>query len=330
VFERFSHLAYQVIVDAQEAARELRHNYIGIEHELLGLMCGPDGVAARALGALGVTESRVRQGIIRMVGVGETLSYGRIPWTSRATAVIMGADAERLALAADEVATEHILLGLLSGDGGTALRILREAGLDRETVRNEILRVLQDPPSQAASHTQPVQDERRPDREVRPRLVAISGRQAESLTIMRRAQRESDRLTQSRWQALDQGAPGHLGLNPALARRAATPAGDMWVVPGNGYLCLALVGCLTCTPTESVARRGMITWTSRRAIGQGIVRGLVPDGVEAITLVTTDDISTLVPVRENVYGAVLNGPFESGQFFHASTGTIEIGPSRGS
>ncbi len=334
MFERFSHQAYQAIVEAQEEARALEHNYIGVEHELLGLTRGP-AVAARVLDALGVTESRVRQDIIRIVGPGETLSYGRIPLTSRAIAVLKGADAERLALSHEKVETEHLLLGLFRGDGGTALRVLRDAGLDRETVRDEIFRVLRDPPLRgaraeralrAASRRRPVHEERRPDREVRPRLVAISVEQADGFAILRRAQRESDRLTPGRWQALDQGAPGHVGLNPALARRAATPAGDMWVVPGNGYLCLALAGCLTCAPTESAAKRGMITWTSRRATGQGIVRGLVPDGVEKITLVTANGASIAVQVSENVFGAVLDGRFGSARFFEPTTGTVELGP----
>jgi hypothetical protein len=327
VFERFSQQARQVIVHAQEEARGLRHNYIGIEHELLGLTREQDGVAARVLDALGVTESRVRQDIIRMVGTGEALSYGQIPFTPRAMALLKDAEVERLALGDDEVETEHILLGLLRGDGGTALRVLRDAGLERETVRNEIFRVLRDQPSRAASRTRPVLQERRhPAQEVRPRLAAISVEQAESFAILRRRQLESDRLPRSRWQEFDLGAMGHLGLNSALARRAVTPAGDVWVVPGSGYLCLAVAGGMTCNSTDSAARRGMVTWTSRRSTGQGIVQGLVPDGVEEITLVTADNASTAVQVSENVYGAVLDGYFGSGRFFGPTTGMVELGP----
>lgn len=100
----------------------------------------------------------------------------------------------------------------------------------------------------------------------------------------------------------------------------------MWVVPGSGYLCLAVAGGMTCNSTESAARRGMVTWTSRRSSGQGIVQGLVPDGVEEITLVAADNASTAVQVSEHVYGAVLDGYFGSGRFLGPTTGTVELGP----
>ena len=53
MFERFTERARQVIVLAQEEARTLRHNYIGTEHLLLGLLREADGVAARVLGLCG-------------------------------------------------------------------------------------------------------------------------------------------------------------------------------------------------------------------------------------------------------------------------------------
>src|SRR5665647_312510 len=49
MFERFTERARQVVVLAQEEARELKHNYIGTEHLLLGLLREGDGVAARVL-----------------------------------------------------------------------------------------------------------------------------------------------------------------------------------------------------------------------------------------------------------------------------------------
>ena len=60
MFERFTERARQVMVLAQEEARDLRHNYIGTEHLLLGLLREADGVAARVLGSLEVTLEEVR------------------------------------------------------------------------------------------------------------------------------------------------------------------------------------------------------------------------------------------------------------------------------
>jgi len=53
VFERFTERTRQVVVFAQEEARSLRHNYIGTEHILLGLVRLNEGVAAAAAAGLG-------------------------------------------------------------------------------------------------------------------------------------------------------------------------------------------------------------------------------------------------------------------------------------
>ena len=47
MFERFTERARQVVVLAQEEARTLKHNYIGTEHILLGLLREEEGLAAR-------------------------------------------------------------------------------------------------------------------------------------------------------------------------------------------------------------------------------------------------------------------------------------------
>ena len=49
VFERFTERARQVVVLAQDEARALKHNYIGTEHILLGLVREEEGLAARVL-----------------------------------------------------------------------------------------------------------------------------------------------------------------------------------------------------------------------------------------------------------------------------------------
>jgi len=55
LFERFTDRARRVLVLAQEEARDLNHAFIGTEHILLGLIREGEGVAAKALDALGVT-----------------------------------------------------------------------------------------------------------------------------------------------------------------------------------------------------------------------------------------------------------------------------------
>ena len=168
-------------------------------------------------------------------------------------------------------------------------------------------------------------EHRRLHREVKPKVAVVSAEQAESFAILRRSQVESDRLPESRCNVFEGGLIGRRGLNPALARRVSTQIGDVWVVPGNGYVALD-VGGMMCARTEVVASRGMTTWTSLRSGLKDIVHGLVPDGVEEVTLFAHNNASTTVSVNEDVYGAVLDGHFRSGRFC-GPTGTVEFGPA---
>src|SRR2546423_15489327 len=94
MFERFSEDARQVIVFAQEEARKLKHNYIGSEHILLGVAQMTHSGAAAALSKCGLTEDRLRQGVIHIVGPGEEPARGSIPFTPRAKKALEVADRE--------------------------------------------------------------------------------------------------------------------------------------------------------------------------------------------------------------------------------------------
>jgi ATP-dependent Clp protease ATP-binding subunit ClpC len=67
MFERFTDRARRVVVEAQDEARTLNHNYIGTEHILLGLIHEGDGVAAQVLVKLGADRIRVRQQVIQLL-----------------------------------------------------------------------------------------------------------------------------------------------------------------------------------------------------------------------------------------------------------------------
>jgi ATP-dependent Clp protease ATP-binding subunit ClpA len=142
VFERFTERARQVVVLAQEEARLLKHNYIGTEHLLLGLLREEDGVAATALTQLGITVEHVRSQIARIVGVGDAVTTGQIPFTPRAKKALELALREALGLGHNYIGTEHILLGVVRDDGGVANRILLEFDADAEKVRNAIIEIL--------------------------------------------------------------------------------------------------------------------------------------------------------------------------------------------
>jgi hypothetical protein len=141
VFERFTERARQVVVLAQEEARTLKHNYIDTEHILLGLLLEEEGLAARVLDSLGITVERVREGVIRIVGSGDEITSGPIPFTPRAKTVFELAVREALSLGHNYIGTEHILLGLVRENEGVAARILLDFNVDSEKIRNEVIRL---------------------------------------------------------------------------------------------------------------------------------------------------------------------------------------------
>jgi hypothetical protein len=142
VFERFTEAARQVVILAQDEARLLKQNYIGVEHILLGLLREEDGIAARVLDSLDITVQRVRAEVVRIVGSGEEVTAGQIPFTPRAKKVLELALREALSLSHNYVGTEHILLGLMRENEGIAARILLDFDADSEKIRNEVIRFL--------------------------------------------------------------------------------------------------------------------------------------------------------------------------------------------
>jgi ATP-dependent Clp protease ATP-binding subunit ClpC len=142
VFERFTERARHVVVFAQEEARFFKHNYIGTEHILLGLLREEEGVAARVLGSLEITAEDVRAQIEQIVGVGEEATAGQIPFTPRAKKVLELALREALAIGHNYIGTEHILLGLVRENEGVAARIMLDLGADAQRVREEVINVL--------------------------------------------------------------------------------------------------------------------------------------------------------------------------------------------
>src|SRR6201747_1554770 len=145
MFERFTERARQVVVLAQEEARTLKHNYIGTEHILLGLLREEEGLAARVLESLDITVERVRAQVVRIVGSGEEVTSGQIPFTPRAKKVLELALREALSLGHNYIGTEHILLGLARENEGVAARILLDFDADSEKIRNEVIRMLSGP-----------------------------------------------------------------------------------------------------------------------------------------------------------------------------------------
>ena len=142
MFERFTERARQVIVLAQAEARALEHNYIGTEHLLLGLLREEEGIAARVLMSFDVTVDEVRAQVARIIGQGDEVVGGHIPFTPRSKKILELSLREALAVGHNYIGTEHILLGLMREGEGVAVRILLDFGASPAAVRDEVLRLL--------------------------------------------------------------------------------------------------------------------------------------------------------------------------------------------
>jgi hypothetical protein len=145
MFERFTERARQVVVLAHEEARTLNHNHIGTEHIRLGLLLQEEGLAARVLESLDITVAGVHTEVVRIVGPGEEVTSGQIPFTPRATKVLELALREALSVGHSYIGTEHIMLGLVRENEGVAARILLGFNADAEKIRNEVIRMLSRP-----------------------------------------------------------------------------------------------------------------------------------------------------------------------------------------
>jgi ATP-dependent Clp protease ATP-binding subunit ClpA len=126
MFERFTATARHTVVLSQEEARQLKHNYIGTEHVLLGLLGESEGIASRVLDSFGITRDGVRREVTEIVGPGKDQPKGHIPFTPRAKKTLELSLREALALHHSYIGTEHILLGLIREGDGVAAQIMRK------------------------------------------------------------------------------------------------------------------------------------------------------------------------------------------------------------
>jgi ATP-dependent Clp protease ATP-binding subunit ClpC len=142
MFERFTDRARRVVVLAQEEARMLNHNYIGTEHILLGLIHEDEGVAAKAIKDLGISLDVVRQQVEEIIGHGQVVPSGHIPFSPRAKKVLELSLRESIQLGHNYIGTEHILLGLLREGEGVAAQVMVELGADLDRVRQQVIQPL--------------------------------------------------------------------------------------------------------------------------------------------------------------------------------------------
>ncbi|MEU8221656.1 Clp protease N-terminal domain-containing protein [Kribbella sp. NPDC048915] len=139
MYERFSEPARQIVLRAQEEARQLDHVYVGTEHLLLGVTTSGTGIAARVLADLGITAPAVRELVVEIVGRGTGgASPARIPFTPRAKSTFELAWNQARERGAEQVGPEHLLLGLLDDGHGVAGQIITKLAESTDAVRRKL------------------------------------------------------------------------------------------------------------------------------------------------------------------------------------------------
>jgi ATP-dependent Clp protease ATP-binding subunit ClpC len=138
MFERFTDEARAVVVSAQSEARELRHNFIGTEHLLIGLL-SVDTSVAHLLAERGVTRERVLTQIVSTLGQGSSENPGHVPFTPRAKKVLELALREGLSLGHNYIGAEHLLLGIIREGSGVAANVLAGCGVDPAELRRALV-----------------------------------------------------------------------------------------------------------------------------------------------------------------------------------------------
>ena len=138
-FDKFTDKARKVLVIAQEEARALHQPYVGTEHVLLALMKEQDGLAAQALDKLGVKYDAAVQCVRQIVTIDESTDVsGHLSFTPRVKRVLENSLREAMQMGKSYISTEHLLLGIVRENEGTAIDVLARLGVTGDAIRSAL------------------------------------------------------------------------------------------------------------------------------------------------------------------------------------------------
>jgi ATP-dependent Clp protease ATP-binding subunit ClpA len=131
--ERFSEELHRAMTAIKQEAVERRHNYIGTEHVLLGLLAEPN-TATAVLEFTGTDPSRVRLAVARELSLGASQAAQRIPWTPYARKILTLAAESAGGNGGDRIECRHVLTAILRLGRGRAADALAGAGISEAAV----------------------------------------------------------------------------------------------------------------------------------------------------------------------------------------------------
>ena len=146
--EMFTESARKAIEYARDEAARLRHDYIGTEHLLLGLIRLGEGGSIEIISNLGLELSDLKASIEEVVQPsGGTMTMGQLPLTARAKKTLEVSGQEARALKSKDIDTEHILLALLKDEEGVAAQVLSTYEIDYKEAYEEFKNIQSGKPS---------------------------------------------------------------------------------------------------------------------------------------------------------------------------------------
>jgi ATP-dependent Clp protease ATP-binding subunit ClpA len=141
---------------ANQVAERYRHQYIGTEHILLGIVDEGTGLALTVLKTLEVDPQKVQLEVQKVIQAGrDPVATGRQRRTGRAKKVIEYSIEEAVDLQHDYVGTEHLLLGLMRECEGVAAQVLYNRDLRLDDVRFEVSKLTVREPESPYSQDSP-------------------------------------------------------------------------------------------------------------------------------------------------------------------------------
>jgi len=143
MFHKFTERAQRVIMEAKEEAKRLKHDYVGPEHLLLGIIKEGNGVAVGVLKSIGINLTKLRKEIEGTLPSGTgNVPADELSLTPNAKKVLELAIDEASILSHNYVGTEHLLLGIIKEGESIAAKILKSFGMSLEKTRELVVELL--------------------------------------------------------------------------------------------------------------------------------------------------------------------------------------------
>jgi hypothetical protein len=140
-FQRFTDRAKRAVIASRQEAIRRRNEQVLPEHVVLGLLHEPEGMAAKAIAALGVPAEAAREALAAALppALPREPDKGHVPFDSRSKNVLTFALREALSLGHNYIGTEHILLGVLEEEDSQGGGALTGLGITAERAREWLI-----------------------------------------------------------------------------------------------------------------------------------------------------------------------------------------------